>query len=293
MGSLTPVFRMAAVTVTHLRSGGNISLPVNLTTDSTRNWVVGGVTLGLTAGILQILAGLGLETVRDRIQEKRRKDNIKTYIRNKKRKSGKYDDEVDIDKYDSLLEYEYDYGDYSDNDDSDYSYAEYYSENNTGFKDVNKSKIYNEEIHKDVPKYQGDNEVGWKVRGPEIIPAVVAARIRAEKARRMKELQLRLLMMNQKAALLQQGKRVGPNVPISPGRPKIVQGYLRTKLKHPGHPRVKIRRYGYLRPKAREYYVSYPYGLGGDTILDRVSVKFDNWVTSAIIGYFFNRPSLQ
>ena len=49
--------------------------------------------------------------------------------------------------------------------------------------------------------------------------------------------------------------------------------------------------YAYLRPLpvARQYDVAYPYGVGGDSLLDGLSVNFDSWVTSAIIGYFFNR----
>ena len=56
--------------------------------------------------------------------------------------------------------------------------------------------------------------------------------------------------------------------------------------------RPKPKVYAYLRPMPaapRVYDVAYPYGVGGDTLLDRVSVDFDSWVTSALIGYFFNR----
>lgn len=39
----------------------------------------------------------------------------------------------------------------------------------------------------------------------------------------------------------------------------------------------------------RVYDVAYPYGVGGDTLLDRIAVDFDSWLTSALIGYAFNR----
>ena len=39
--------------------------------------------------------------------------------------------------------------------------------------------------------------------------------------------------------------------------------------------------------------MSYPYGVGGDTLLDRLSgasnFDFDNWITTALLSYFFNR----
>ena len=40
---------------------------------------------------------------------------------------------------------------------------------------------------------------------------------------------------------------------------------------------------------SRVYDVAYPYGVGGDTLLDRIAVDFDSWLTSALIGYAFNR----
>jgi len=62
-----------------------------------------------------------------------------------------------------------------------------------------------------------------------------------------------------------------------------VQGYFR--------PKPKL--YAYLQkvPVQRQYDVAYPYGVGGDNILDKIAggVNFDNWVTSAILGYFLNR----
>ena len=44
---------------------------------------------------------------------------------------------------------------------------------------------------------------------------------------------------------------------------------------------------------SREYDVAYPYGVGGETLLDRIAVDFDSWLTSAVIGYAFNRCSAQ
>jgi hypothetical protein len=66
-------------------------------------------------------------------------------------------------------------------------------------------------------------------------------------------------------------------------RISVVQGYFQPK------PKV----YAYLQqvPVKRQYYVAYPYGVGGDNPLDQLAggYNFDSWVTSAIIGYFFNR----
>ena len=46
-------------------------------------------------------------------------------------------------------------------------------------------------------------------------------------------------------------------------------------------------------PTQKHYVVSYPYGVGGDTLLDRVTgasnFDFDNWITTALLSYFFNR----
>ena len=66
-------------------------------------------------------------------------------------------------------------------------------------------------------------------------------------------------------------------------RIQVVEGYFR--------PKPKL--YAYLQqvPVKRQYDVAYPYGVGGDTPLDQLAgtVNFDNWVTTAIIGYFLNR----
>merc|ERR1711953_1176424 len=64
-------------------------------------------------------------------------------------------------------------------------------------------------------------------------------------------------------------------------RVRVVNGYLRPKA-----PLL-----GYIRPALanRIYDVAYPYGVGGDTLLDRVAVDFDPWLTTAVIGYFFQR----
>jgi len=74
---------------------------------------------------------------------------------------------------------------------------------------------------------------------------------------------------------------VRPLVPRN--RIRVVQGYFRQK------PKI----YAYLQqvPIQRQYDVAYPYGVGGDNLLDQFAggYNFDNWVTSAIIGYFFNR----
>lgn len=45
-------------------------------------------------------------------------------------------------------------------------------------------------------------------------------------------------------------------------------------------------------PTQKQYFVSYPYGVGGDTLLDRLGAStfdFDNWITTALLSYFFNR----
>jgi len=48
--------------------------------------------------------------------------------------------------------------------------------------------------------------------------------------------------------------------------------------------------YAYLRkvPIQRQYLVSYPYGVGGDTILDQLlgNINFDNWLVTSILSYF-------
>ena len=101
------------------------------------------------------------------------------------------------------------------------------------------------------------------------------------------------------------GVHINPNkskhLQVAPGslsrrgvvhRPRVVTGYLRPKPKVYAYLRPKPKVYAYLRPMPaapRVYDVAYPYGVGGDTLLDRVSVDFDSWVTSALIGYFFNR----
>merc|ERR1712083_819842 len=68
---------------------------------------------------------------------------------------------------------------------------------------------------------------------------------------------------------------------MTKARVRVVQGYLRPKA-----PLL-----AYIRPALanRIYDVAYPYGVGGDTLLDRIAVDFDPWLTSAVIGYFFNR----
>ena len=38
-----------------------------------------------------------------------------------------------------------------------------------------------------------------------------------------------------------------------------------------------------------QYDVAYPYGVGGDTILDMFTVEFDNWVINTLLGYFITR----
>ena len=51
--------------------------------------------------------------------------------------------------------------------------------------------------------------------------------------------------------------------------------------------------YAYLRkvPIQRQYLVSYPYGVGGDTLLDRLlgMPNFDNWLITSILSYFSAR----
>ena len=37
------------------------------------------------------------------------------------------------------------------------------------------------------------------------------------------------------------------------------------------------------------YDVAYPYGVGGNTILDMFTVDFDNWVINNLLGYFIQR----
>ena len=77
------------------------------------------------------------------------------------------------------------------------------------------------------------------------------------------------------------GRYSWPLALLRPRPPRTVYGYLR--------PRPKT--LAYIRAVPKQYDVAYPYGVGGDSILDRVAegVNFDNWVTSAILGYVYNR----
>jgi len=51
--------------------------------------------------------------------------------------------------------------------------------------------------------------------------------------------------------------------------------------------------YAYLRkvPIQRQYLVSYPYGVGGNTLLDQLlgNINFDNWLVTSILSYFSAR----
>ena len=51
--------------------------------------------------------------------------------------------------------------------------------------------------------------------------------------------------------------------------------------------------YAYLRrvPIQKQYVVSYPYGVGGTTLLDQLAntVNFDNWLVTSILSYFSAR----
>ena len=99
--------------------------------------------------------------------------------------------------------------------------------------------------------------------------------------------------------------------PLFPGRdPRIKreaeanQQYLLLRGKRLKHfanndPRISQNKrpkiYGYLKkvPTQKQYFVSYPYGVGGDTLLDRLSgasnIDFDTWITTMFLSYFFNR----
>ena len=51
--------------------------------------------------------------------------------------------------------------------------------------------------------------------------------------------------------------------------------------------------YAYLRrvPIQKQYVVSYPYGVGGTTLLDQLAntVNFDNWLVTSVLSYFSAR----
>ena len=38
-----------------------------------------------------------------------------------------------------------------------------------------------------------------------------------------------------------------------------------------------------------QYDVAYPYGVGGDAVLDMFTVELDNWVINTLLGYFITR----
>ena len=95
---------------------------------------------------------------------------------------------------------------------------------------------------------------------------------------------------------------------VFPGRdPRIKrdanQQYLLLRgkrLKHfaNNYPRIsrnKPKIYGYLKkvPTQKQYFVSYPHGVGGDTLLEQLSgasnIDFDSWITTMFLSYFFNR----
>ena len=61
-------------------------------------------------------------------------------------------------------------------------------------------------------------------------------------------------------------------------------------LQQPYH-RPKV--YAYLRkvPIQRQYLVSYPYGVGGNTLLDTLlgTPNFDNWLINSVLAYFSAR----
>ena len=42
-------------------------------------------------------------------------------------------------------------------------------------------------------------------------------------------------------------------------------------------------------PQPVQYDVAYPYGVGGDAVLDMFTVEFDNWVINTLLGYFITR----
>lgn len=91
----------------------------------------------------------------------------------------------------------------------------------------------------------------------------------------------RFLALSQKALLAKSRSQGRVGIVRPRPRVRVVNGYLRPKA-----PLL-----GYIRPALanRIYDVAYPYGVGGDTLLDRVAVDFDPWLTSAVIGYFFQR----
>ena len=68
---------------------------------------------------------------------------------------------------------------------------------------------------------------------------------------------------------------------------------FRRRFKQRPMPKV----YAYLRkvPIQRQYLVSYPYGVGGNTLLDQLlgNINFDNWLVTSILSYFSARYFIE
>ncbi len=80
---------------------------------------------------------------------------------------------------------------------------------------------------------------------------------------------------------------------VSGGYPRVRRSsrYQWNRRQNYQRPMPKV--YAYLRkvPIQTKTFVSYPYGLGGNTLLDRVTgnVNFDNWLVTSILSYFSAR----
>ena len=80
---------------------------------------------------------------------------------------------------------------------------------------------------------------------------------------------------------------------VSGGYPRVRRSsrYQWNRRQNYQRPMPKV--YAYLRkvPIQTKTFVSYPYGLGGNTLLDRLTgnVNFDNWLVTSILSYFSAR----
>jgi len=273
------------------------------------DWLTDGATLGLLAALIQMIAGAGFDSLQDGgitdLSSKRRVDDIdgglslemkiEEYLRRKNaKKQGLFNDEIDFgsDYYE-----DFDIEDAEDRDNlNSYDYSDFIANNdpgvyqggNTGEEESQRRKLIARQqmlVHQQqllmAKKQQQQFFVAQKRKQQQMF----AAKLQQQQQQQQQQLQARaalaqrLLTLSRKATMAK--SRSQGRVGIVRPRVRVVSGYLRPKA-----PLL-----AYIRPALanRIYDVAYPYGVGGDTLLDRIAVDFDPWLTSVVIGYFFNR----
>jgi hypothetical protein len=209
----------------------NLSLPLNLSLPTDllslgdplvpsphpEAWLRRGATRGRAAAMIQLIASLGIDSIKvgtlmnvlmllfqergNQILASRRVDyeddvlqreKIKKYLKNKRRKSEKYEDEVDLERVDIEETYEYEQSDHSDY--SGYDYADYSAQRQPP-----------------DPPVQGS------------VPVAVARRQQVAMAQR-RALMARLFAMRRAAVA-----RAGAALRRGPQRLHVAQGFLRPK----------------------------------------------------------------